>query len=283
MADGPQNNRIGFIIQARMKSTRLPGKILYPLPFYPDGKPVLHWIIYALKRSKQIGIIILATTVESEDDVLTAFANQQNVILHRGSENDVLRRFAEAVQISLLDTIVRITGDNPILPISEIDELVIRHIENKNDYTCSENLPLGMNIEIIKGSVITAINSIEDLTLHDREHVTPYIKRSKSLQKEFVPLCEEKLTEKMRLTIDYPADYAALNLVMQHSLQSGLTGLALVNYINKTAPWVWQINNEKHQVQQYSNQNEEVTAAIKQLNSLGFFHAASILENAKQK
>ncbi len=112
---------IGFIIQARMGSTRFPAKILFPIT---KDKNMLAFLLYRLKQSKYQLPLILATTNTTTDDVLVPFAAQQQISLFRGAENDVLSRFIEAAEANGIDTIIRICSDNPLIDIHLLDNLI---------------------------------------------------------------------------------------------------------------------------------------------------------------
>jgi spore coat polysaccharide biosynthesis protein SpsF len=123
----PGSPKVGAIIQARMKSTRLPGKVLMPLPVEATDA-LITWPIRSLKNSTLIADIILATSENVENSPLKDVADQQNVLFFQGDENDVLSRFVEAAIQHELDVIVRITGDNPIIDVRLIDELLSLHL-----------------------------------------------------------------------------------------------------------------------------------------------------------
>ncbi|HLP51886.1 MAG TPA: hypothetical protein VK154_13450 [Chitinophagales bacterium] len=282
MAAGQPNNT-GAIIQARMKSSRLPGKTLMPLPMQINGKPVLGWVIDALKTSRQVNTIILATSQEPEDDILVDFALKNGVEAFRGSEHDVLSRFAGAIEQYKPDTVVRITADNPILDITELDKLIAYHLLSGNEYTASANMPLGMNMEIVQAHILTAINCSSEISAQDREHVTLQARTSGLFKQETVAVVHPALTESIRLTIDYAADYAVLNMVAQFAIETKLTGLELINYISKQAPWLWQINNTAYQVKNYSSLADEIPIAIQKLKEFGLFRSSDLLKNAGEE
>lgn len=258
MAAGqPNNPKIGALIQARMQSSRLPGKIVLPLPF--DSKDTLiSWPVKRLQQSKFITTIVLATSVNEENDCLRNIATENNIFFYAGSENNVLGRFVEAVNIHKLDIIVRITGDNPIIDENLIDELIQLHIKGGFDYSYSVNLPIGMNMEVITASALKEISGRKDLTVTDEEHVTYYFKRKnefKLLKHDF----ELGVNKDLRLTVDYPADYALLNIVAQMSVKNNLNGIELIKFLEKNCDWIFDINAHFNQKKQYSSLAEELT------------------------
>jgi spore coat polysaccharide biosynthesis protein SpsF len=261
----PGSPKVGAIIQARMKSTRLPGKVLMPLPVEATDA-LITWPIRSLKNSTLIADIILATSENVENSPLKDVADQQNVLFFQGDENDVLSRFVEAAIQHELDVIVRITGDNPIIDVRLIDELLSLHLAGEFEYSYSDNLPVGMNVEIVNASVLSAILLNKDLTDADREHVTFFIRRTglfKVLKHEFKGIIDRKI----RLTVDCPADYATLNLVSQIARKFLLEGMDLVHLIERDYPWIFEVNSHLTQRNQYGNLHEELPAAIEVLNS----------------
>ena len=122
------------IIQARMGSTRLPGKVLMDL----CGRPVIWHIIERLKRAKNIDEIVVATTNNRNDDKLTEYLKGIGVNVFRGSEDDVLDRFIRAAERFKADIVVRICSDSPLIEPAEIDKCVAAMIRDKADYVMTE-------------------------------------------------------------------------------------------------------------------------------------------------
>lgn len=163
------------IIQARMGSTRLPGKILKEV----NGKPLLAYQIERVRQSKCIDEIVIATTVEQKDDQIVAFCKHYNVEYYRGSENDVLTRYYETAQKFGGDIIVRLTSDCPIIDPVVIDETIRYYIDHASDFdyvsnTIERTYPRGLDTEVFsEGALEKAYNNA---TLErDREHVTAYM------------------------------------------------------------------------------------------------------------
>lgn len=268
--------KVGAIIQARMSSVRLPGKILMPLPFN-SGKPVLEWIIDSLKKSSFIEKVVIATSLQKENNILEEVALKNEVIFFAGSENDVLSRFTAVAVQEGIDVIVRITADNAIVDTNLLDDLIKKHIQSGNDCTHSVNLPLGMNFEIVNTSVLLKIEKEGSLSAAHREHVTSFIYDNNSFKTELVPQSANDYTDRIRLTLDYPADYAVLSFVADIANKENLEGMELVKYIDKHYNWIFEINKNQLQKQHYKNSSEEVNAAAAILNNLDLKRAAQIL------
>ncbi len=215
MEDGQLSKmKIGALIQARMKSTRLPGKILLPLPF-DSAEKMLSWPVAELKKSTTIHSIVLATSTNLENECLSQFAADNEIAFFSGSEEDVLNRFVEASKKYQLDHIVRITGDNPFIDIELIDFLVNKHLAERNDYTYSIGLPIGMNIEIVASKALNEVSKRNDLIPPDKEHVTYFFKRTNNEHKVLQHDFELKKIEHLRLTVDFPEDYALVNCLVK--------------------------------------------------------------------
>jgi spore coat polysaccharide biosynthesis protein SpsF len=165
------------IIQARMGSTRLPGKVMKDL----KGKPVLWHVIERVKQATNINQVIIATTMHERDKIIFEKAKEWGGKSYQGSEEDVLARYYEAANKNEIDTIVRITSDCPLIDPYVIDEIVEYY--NKNDYTLVTNAgsdlhnrtyPRGLDTEVFSFEVLEkAYNKAE--AKYQKEHVTPYI------------------------------------------------------------------------------------------------------------
>jgi spore coat polysaccharide biosynthesis protein SpsF len=280
MEDGqPGNLKIGAIIQARMGSSRLPGKILLKMPV-SSGKPLLQWIVDGLKESKVITDIVLATSIEAENDALIDFAKENKILFFRGSESDVLSRFIEVTKIHNFDHVVRVTGDNPVFDISLWDEVILEHIRKRVHFTTSKGLPIGMNIEVVQAKSLIGLLDF-DLQDSDREHVTYFFRRTK----EFIML-EYPFTfdfgSSIRVTVDYPPDFATVCLLLEVSMSTSKKGMELIRYLQETMPWVWEINKDQIQKGAYQNPQEELIAACQILDKMDMRVASKLVNDHLQ-
>lgn len=175
-----QNFKIAAIIQARMGSERLPGKVLVQI----SGKPMIWHVVNRLRFSKKIDDIILAIPNSKENDKLEKFAKENKIKYFRGSEEDVLSRYYQAAKRFKCDLIIRITGDCPLIDPKIIDMVISKHLNSNVDYSTNtfigaNNLkitfPRGFDAEIFyfKNLEKAYKETKED---YGREHVTPYIK-----------------------------------------------------------------------------------------------------------
>lgn len=173
--------RIVAIVQARMGSTRLPGKVLRKI----SGKSVLEHVINRLKLSKKINNIVVATTFSRIDRPIAKLAAELGLNLVRGSENDVLSRYMEAANRFQPDIIVRITADCPLIDPELADLVIEKHINDMADYTSStlvHTYPRGLDVEVCTyGALKKAFD--EAILPEEREHVTLYLYRHPELFK----------------------------------------------------------------------------------------------------
>ncbi len=144
------NNFLTLVIQARMNSTRFPNKVMSDL----SGAPLIERILQRVKKVKKIGKIIIATTKKREDDILVGIAKSNRVEIFRGSENDLVDRYYQAVKGRNVDHILRLPADNPIPEPSEYNRLINYHLKTDNDFSsniCSfmgNGYPDGIGVEI---------------------------------------------------------------------------------------------------------------------------------------
>ena len=193
------------IVQARMLSTRLPGKILVDI----CGKPLLHHVIDRVKRSKSIDRVVVATTVRKEDDVLEKDCKSMGVDIFRGDEADVLDRFYKCAKLFLADIIVRVAADDPFKEPAVIDRAIRLLTTNKNlDYvsnTIKPTYPEGVDIEVFTFSALEKAWKEASLP-SEREHVTPYMWDNRRLFSTLNFEYEKEDASSLRWTIDIEKD-----------------------------------------------------------------------------
>jgi spore coat polysaccharide biosynthesis protein SpsF len=136
---------IGLVVQARMGSTRLPGKVLRPV----GQMPLLGHVIGRLATLSHPWPVVVATSTDARDDAIEAWCAEAGVTAFRGSEHDVLDRYVQCARTSGFEHVVRLTADNPFTDITELQRLVQRHLAGSFDYTHAFGLmPLGVGAEI---------------------------------------------------------------------------------------------------------------------------------------
>jgi spore coat polysaccharide biosynthesis protein SpsF (cytidylyltransferase family) len=198
------------IVQARMSSSRLPGKMMLEL----NGKPVIEQVFRQLSFSKKISHRVLATSIDASDNKLYEWAVKNNINCSRGSLDDVLDRFYNASKSMKADIAVRVTGDCPLIDPVLIDKTIQFHLENNYDYTSNANPPTfpdGYDVEVVNFPSLEKAWKEAGLK-SEREHVTPYIKNHKELFNTGNYKSEINY-EQYRLTLDNKEDYELLSII----------------------------------------------------------------------
>lgn len=208
----PKKPHIAAVVQARMRSTRLPGKVMAPIV----GEPLIWHILHRLKKSALIETICVATTRDPSDDVLAAYAERHGAIVVRGPEDDVLGRLALASYAIDPDVIVRVNADAPLVDADFVDYLIREMMRHQADFV---TLKPGLSA-IHDGADVMSRWALDKLVVkaHEdpvaRQHVTAYFK----LHPEFVAVAAIDLPEKWRfdgarVSIDTPADVTFIEAV----------------------------------------------------------------------
>lgn len=191
----------GIILQARVGSSRLPGKALATIA----GRTLLE---QCLRRLIAGGVapVVLATTIEREDDQLEAIALRLGVGVCRGDVNDVLGRYVKAAHAFGFDTIVRATGDNPCTDIQAPGRLLAALRSSGADYACEDGLPYGGGVEAVTRAALVRADR-EVTHADDREHVTLYVRRHPQVFRVLTLAAPAPLRRpEIRVTVDTAAD-----------------------------------------------------------------------------
>jgi spore coat polysaccharide biosynthesis protein SpsF len=197
-------HRIGIIIQARMRSTRLPGKILMKI----GGKILLEHILYRLTKLRHPVMTVIATSDTPSDDVVESFCDSHSVACFRGSETNVLDRYYQCARQYGFRHIVRLTGDNPFPDMEELDKLIELHLSAGTDYTNSfASLPLGVGAEIFTFEALERSWREGNAPPH-LEHVNEYMLEHPEIFKTTsLRVISDKNRPDVRLTLDTEDDY----------------------------------------------------------------------------
>jgi len=235
--------KIGCIIQARMGSTRLPGKVLKPLV----DKTLLGHILTRLKQSQYIDKIIVATSENVEDSRIVDECKKYSVDCFIGSNADVLARFFRAACLYNLTDIVRICADNPLVDWEIIDKQIL--VYNKNQYdivATGSHIPLGLGGEIFSFEKLEKAynNAKED---YQREHVTPYI------YENYEKILRYQINNdysKYRFTLDTPEDWSLISKIYD-ILYKGTHDFTLNEVIK--------VMNDKHQLYEINKNIKQIS------------------------
>lgn len=206
--------RVVAIIQARMGSTRLPGKVLKTIL----GKPVILWDLERVSLSKLINDIVVAIPVGKENDIIADTIQNHNprILISRGSEDDVLDRYYNAAKKSKAEIVVRITSDCPLIDPIVVDKVIEQFLNIDCDY-CSNSLkrtyPRGLDTEVFSFDVLAKAWR-EAKKDYEREHVTPYIIENPEKFK-LINVSNDIDLSQHRWTLDMKEDFEFIKEVYQ--------------------------------------------------------------------
>ncbi len=230
------------ILQARISSSRLPGKVSKIL----HGKPMLLHQVERLRYAKNLDRIIVATSTNFEDNIIEEICINNKIQFFRGSLNDVLDRYYQVALIEKPKHIVRVTGDCPLIDPNVLDAVVTTHLNEKNDYTSNTRPPTfpdGLDIEVMTYSALERAWKGATL-LSQREHVTLYIYQNIGSFK-IGQYQSEKNFSNMRWTVDEPEDFQFVNQIYKELYNSNPRFLMedILDLLNRK-PGLIEINNK---------------------------------------
>lgn len=209
--------RIVAIIQARMGSSRLPGKVLMDI----EGKPMLEWVVSRVRQSNRVHEVVVATTTDPSDDQVAEFCQDNGIAVYRGSTFDVLDRYYQAASQAKADVVVRVTADCPLIDPQEIDTLLSEFFDRQVDFATNRlpppwhrTFPIGLDTEVAS---FTALERAwkEASEKHDREHVMPYLYEVEGRFKIYYHNTSPDYGD-MRWTVDTAEDLQAVRLIFSH-------------------------------------------------------------------
>ena len=205
---------VGVIIQARMGSTRLPGKVLKPIA----GKVLLDHVLGRLSLLAYPVEVVVATSDLPQDDAIVRHCQSRSVAVYRGSETDVLDRYYQCACENGFAHVVRLTADNPFTDVEELQRLIEQHLTQHNDYTHSfGSMPLGVGAEIFTFAALEK-SVLEGHAPNHREHVNEYIQENPNFFRIGVlELPAAKRCPDLRLTVDTEDDYQRACAIAGHA------------------------------------------------------------------
>jgi len=234
---GPIN--LVAIIQGRMGSTRLPGKILMEVM----RRPLLSYQIERLRLSKSITRIVVATTTNAEDDPVVELAQGEKVEIYRGSEHDVLDRYYQAAKTLSAEHVMRLTADCPLIDIDVCDRISNEYFTSGSDYVhTGETFAEGLDCEIISFEALE--RSWKEAKLKsEREHVALYIRNHRD-QFAFKIVENETDDSKYRITIDEEADFHVVEAILKslYIRDSPYFGIEAIKKFLKANPDIYALN-----------------------------------------
>lgn len=200
------------IVQARMSSTRFPGKVLKPV----SGTTVIGLLLKRLSHSKNINKIVVATSTDPSNRELVEYVQGLGYVCEIGSEDDVLHRFVDVAEKHGADVVVRITGDCPLVDFELVDSCISSFLEQNVDYLSNIDPPLfpdGLDIEVCRFTALQRALT-QTKSPFDREHVTPFIRLSGKFSKASIKSDVDYSAR--RWTVDEPIDLEIISRIVKH-------------------------------------------------------------------
>ncbi|MFC1961608.1 cytidylyltransferase domain-containing protein [Chloroflexota bacterium] len=224
------------IIQARMESTRLPGKVLMELA----GQPMLARVVARSSRARNVGTVVVATTIRPADDAVISLGEKRGWSLFRGSAEDVLDRYYQAASAFRADVVVRITADCPLVEPEIIDRAVAAYLSRypEIDYvsnTVQRSFPRGLDTEVVGFAALERAWR-EDKDTSRREHVTPYLWRQPDSFK-IGNVTSDVDYSGMRWTVDTIEDLTFVRKIYDHFRGDGFGWKEVVDLLRVHSEW----------------------------------------------
>jgi spore coat polysaccharide biosynthesis protein SpsF len=202
-------------IEARMTSSRLPGKVMMKA----NGIPLLTHLVRRLKSVQSIDVICIATTTNTTDDILETLAVSEQISVFRGSESNVLSRVIGAAESVAADVIVEITGDCPIIDPEIVEQAIRIYHSNNADYVGNCKVltyPVGMDVQVFSLDVLKQSQSMTSSAL-DQEHVASHIRRHPEIFSHLNIVAPPKMHwPELGLTLDEQDDYLLIKKIIEH-------------------------------------------------------------------
>ncbi len=223
--------KTAVFLQVRVGSTRLPGKALLPL----ENLTVIE---HAMRNLKDVDADIFALLTEPESELqLSGLADKWGFQLFVGDRDDVLKRYSDAVKYFSAETVVRATGDNPLVSGALANAVIKYHHLKNADFSAFTGMPLGTGVEILKGESIILADALS-VDTYEREHVSPYLYfRENEFRINRVPVSGEYYFPEGRVTLDTMEDYIFLkNIFRQLNSCEKINIQTLVTWLRMNIP-----------------------------------------------
>ena len=228
--------KIAIIIEARMSSSRLPGKVLLKV----KKKPLLKLMIERLQFVKLAKTVIVATTLNKKDDVIVNFCKKNKIKYFRGSENDVLLRVLQASKKFKVDLIVEITSDCPLIDPNIVDQTIAVYLINKKkvDYVTNAlkySYPNGMDVQVFKTNLLNKVSKLTN-NKYDRENVTSYIYKNPNRFRVFEISSPPNLYwPELGLTLDTKDDFKLIKkiILILGKIKQFFSCLYIIDFLKK--------------------------------------------------
>lgn len=231
--------RTVIINQARMTSTRLPGKVLKEVL----GRTLLEYQIERLRQVRLANELVIATTTNDTDQPIVELCERLGIAYYRGSEENVLSRYYEAASHFRADVVVRVTSDCPLIDPGVMDEIIGLYINNQDKYdyvsnTLERTYPRGLDTEVFSMAALEKAYK-EAGEQPDREHVTLFMYRRPE-QFRLANSSGAVDYSHHRWTVDTPEDFALIKLILQelYPVNNRFTWLDVLNLLNQHPEWI---------------------------------------------
>lgn len=245
--------KIIAIIQARISSTRLPGKVMKQI----FGRELLSIVVDRVRKANLVTDVVVATSVKEDDDIIYEWCNKNKVQVFRGSEKNVLSRYYECAKYFEADVIVRVTSDNPLIDSEVIDQVVKIFLDENCDFAANnivKSFPHGLDVEVISYKALEESCKSANLP-QEKEHVTQYVRHRPEVYK-IRSLTYEKTLYDIRLTVDEQSDLELVEIV--YLLTQGEVNLKnLVNLFEKF-PSLKNVNKNSAEAHRKYNLSENI-------------------------
>lgn len=241
--DRPRDPGVVAIIQARMGSSRLPGKVLKDI----GGVPMLARVVVRARRARSLGRVVVATTTDPGDDLLAAYCRKQGFPVFRGDPYDVLDRYYQAARRFDAEIIVRLTADCPVIDPREIDRTVSAFLDAKVDFAANRlpppwhrTTPIGMDTEVVTFRALARAWR-EAEAKYEREHVMPYFYEEAGRFNILLVDHDPDLGD-LRLTVDTPEDLELVRKVFDRFGNTDEFSMAEMAALLENHPELRQLN-----------------------------------------
>jgi spore coat polysaccharide biosynthesis protein SpsF len=223
------------VVQARLGSTRLPGKVLLPLA----GQPLLSRVMRRAARARSVDAVVVATTTLPSDDRIVELAEREGWPVVRGSETDLLERYVQAARSHRADRVVRITSDCPLIDPGLIDDVAGALDREAGDYASNtlepRTYPRGLDVEVVTRDALEAADR-DDHDPASREHATPFIRRDPK-RFRLVRVAGSRDESAHRWTVDTPEDYELVRRLYEALGRDDFTWLDALEVANANPAW----------------------------------------------
>ena len=235
---------INISIEARMTSSRLPGKVLKLI----NNKPNLEIMIERIQKTKLVNNIIVATTINSEDDVIVDWCKMHDISYFRGSENNVYERVLQAHEAFQTDVIVELTADCPLLEAHLIDEAIEYFLSHNYDYVSNDlrtTYPIGTAVQVYSLDTLKGVTQNRELEYQDKEHVTPYLYTSGKYKLFNIEAPSHLNMPELSITLDTMEDFELIDTICRHFGHFDFSLQEIIEFV-RLNPKLLEINKQIH-------------------------------------